>query len=162
MLLLATAIAGCDREERQSRNQPLPENVPATGSPRPDSRAAAYENNAFAISQGQQLFSWMNCVGCHAHGGGGMGPALMDAYWRYGGSIEQIASTIVEGRPNGMPSFRDKLTHDQVWQLAAYVRSLSGQVRKDAVGARADAISNREPMTMTIRQPQEPEAAPSP
>jgi len=46
--------------------------------------------------------------------------------------------------------------------LAAYVRSLSGQVRKDAVGARADAISNREPMTMTIRQPQEPEAAPSP
>ena len=46
----------------------------------------------------------MNCVGCHSHGGGGMGPALMDGQWRYGGRIDQIATTIAEGRPNGMPA----------------------------------------------------------
>lgn len=112
-----------------------------------------YERNAYQISQGQELFSQMNCVGCHQFGGGGMGPALMGAEWRYGGRIEQIAATIAEGRPNGMPAWRGKLTENQIWQLSAYVRSLSGQVRKDAVSARADEVSNIPPMTQLRRQP---------
>ncbi len=48
-------------------------------------------------------------------------------------AIDQIAATIAEGRPNGMPAWRGKLTDDQIWKLAAYVRSLSGQPSKDAV-----------------------------
>lgn len=166
-LLAVAAVAvlcgGCDREERRSRGKPLAETVPEGASPdtvflgatpaRPlDPRYAAYERNAVAISQGQQLYAWMNCMGCHSHGGGGMGVALMDDQWRYGGRIDQIASSIVEGRPNGMPSFRNRLTGDQVWQLAAYVRSLSGQVPKDAVGARADEMSNTPPLTQTKRE----------
>src|SRR5690242_3579562 len=43
-----------------------------------------YEQNAYALARGEELFRAFNCVGCHAHGGGGMGPALMDAKWRYG------------------------------------------------------------------------------
>jgi cytochrome c oxidase cbb3-type subunit III len=159
-IALLAPLAACDREERNTRGQPLPDTIPATGSERPDTRAASFENNAAAISQGQQLFSWMNCVGCHAHGGGGMGPALMDSDWRYGGSIEQIAATIVEGRPNGMPSFRGKLTEDQVWQIAAYVRSLSGQTRKDAVAARSDRMSNRNPASLAPKERILPEGAP--
>ena len=169
LALAATAaltLAGCDREERQSRGQPLPTGVPAgetedtiyPGGPpgrtvTTVAKASEYERNAFHISQGQQLFGQMNCAGCHAHGGGGMGPALMDDEWRYGGTMEQIAATIVEGRPNGMPSFRGKLTEDQVWQLSAYVRSMSGQVRKDAVGARADEPNNTPPLTQIRREP---------
>ena len=45
------------------------------------------------IAEGQQLYMQMNCVGCHSHGGGGMGPPLMDDEWRYGGRIDQIAAT---------------------------------------------------------------------
>ena len=41
----------------------------------------------------------------------------MDETWIYGGSVE--------GRPNGMPSFRSLLPMEQVWELAAYVKSLS-------------------------------------
>ena len=162
----ALLLAGCDREERQSRGQPLPSGVPAAGTQptiypggppgqttTANLRAADYERNSYHISQGQQLFAQMNCVGCHQHGGGGIGPALMDDEWRYGGSMEQIASTIVEGRPNGMPSWRGKLTENQVWELAAFVRSLSGQVRKDAVGARADEANNTPPLTQTRREP---------
>jgi cytochrome c oxidase cbb3-type subunit 3 len=161
---LGVTLASCDREERHSRAKPFGENVPAGLSPdtiipggdtpaKLDARAKLYANNAQAISQGQQLFSWMNCVGCHAHGGGGMGPPLMDDEWRYGGRIDQIAATIVEGRPNGMPSFRGKITDDQVWQLAAYVRSLSGQPSKDAVPSRGDEMSNSAPLTLTKRAP---------
>ena len=155
-------LAGCDRDARDARGKPLGESAPGPspdtvfpgGAPiRPlDPRAAAYERNAYAIAQGQQLFNVMNCVGCHANGGGGMGPALMDDRWRYGGRIDQIAATIAEGRPNGMPSWRSKLTEDQIWQLAAYVRSMSGQPSKDAVNSRADAMSATAPQTLTPRE----------
>jgi cytochrome c oxidase cbb3-type subunit 3 len=160
-------VSGCDREERQSRGKPLGETAPIISSPDTiypgnapppalDPRAAAYEGNAYAIAQGQQLFAWMNCVGCHSHGGGGMGPALMDGKWRYGGRIDQIAASIYEGRPNGMPAWRGKLTDQQVWQLAAYVRTLSGQEPKDAVSARTDTMSNTPPQTQTVREPIKP------
>jgi cytochrome c oxidase cbb3-type subunit 3 len=161
---LLVIASGCDREERHARGKPIGETAAISGTPdtiypgnsKPpplDPRAAAYEGNADAIAQGQRLYTWMNCVGCHSHGGGGMGPPLMDGKWRYGGRIDQIASSISEGRPNGMPSWRSKLTPEQIWQLAAYVRTLSGQERKDAVGARADTMSNTPPQTQTVRQP---------
>ena len=160
----ALVLAGCDREERHSRAKPVTETIPAgqspdtiypgTGTAPPlDARAALYDNNAPALAEGQMLYTQMNCVGCHSHGGGGMGPALMDDEWRYGGRIDQIAATIAEGRPNGMPAWRGKLTQDQIWKLAAYVRSLSGQPSKDAVSSRADAMSATTPGTLTPRAP---------
>jgi len=157
-------VTACDREERHSRSKPVGETVPAGESPDTifpggsappplDARARLYDNNAPAIAEGQFLYTQMNCVGCHAHGGGGMGPALMDDKWRYGGRIDQIAATIAEGRPNGMPSWRGKLTSDQIWKLAAYVRTLSGQPSKDAVSSRAEAMSATAPATLTPREP---------
>ena len=67
-----------------------------------------YENNAYAISEGKRC-SAVNCAGCHANGGGGMGPPLMDDKWIYGSEPENIYATIVQGRPNGMPSFGGKI-----------------------------------------------------
>ena len=67
----------------------------------------------------------MNCTGCHFNGGGGMGPALMSGHWRYGGRIDQIYASIAQGRPNGMPSWQDSLVPTLMWDLAAYVKSLS-------------------------------------
>ena len=54
-----------------------------------------------------------------------MGPALMSGHWRYGGRIEQIYESIAQGRPNGMPSWQFALQPQQMWDLAAYVKSLS-------------------------------------
>jgi cytochrome c oxidase cbb3-type subunit 3 len=99
-----------------------------------------YKESAYAISQGQQLFSQFNCAGCHAHGGGGMGPALMDSVWLYGSEPADIFTTIVEGRPNGMPSFGGAVTVQQILQLTAYVRTLSGVAPKNATPSRADQL----------------------
>ena len=162
-IALLALVCGCDRDRQEPRGKPLGETVPMAAAPdtifpgggRPaplDARAAAYEGNAYAIAQGQQLFTWMNCVGCHSHGGGGMGPPLMDDQWRYGGRIDQIASTIAEGRPNGMPAWRRKLTQDQIWALAAYVRSLSGLPSKDAVSSRSESMSGPTPGSLTPHQ----------
>jgi cytochrome c oxidase cbb3-type subunit 3 len=111
-----------------------------------------YENNAVAVSEGKRLFTSYNCVGCHAHGGGSIGPALMDDQWAYGHEADQIFHTILEGRPNGMPPFRGKITDDQIWQLTAYVRSMSGLVPKDVAPNRDDHMSGPPPDSSTTRQ----------
>src|SRR4051794_11812699 len=93
LLLIGAAaliFGACDREERHSPGKPMGETVPSAttspdtifpgtgGPPPPDARARLYDNNAPAMAEGQFLYTHMNCVGCHSHGGGGMGPALMD------------------------------------------------------------------------------------
>jgi cytochrome c oxidase cbb3-type subunit III len=90
-----------------------------------DPRAAVYYDNAEAVNTGMILFHQFNCSGCHSNGGGGMAPDLMDDEWIYGGRLEQIHQTIVEGRPNGMPAWGGKIPDQQIWQISAYVRSMS-------------------------------------
>jgi len=170
LLLIGAAallVGGCSREERHSRSKPIGETVGAgpspdtifpggTAPPPLDARAKLYDNNAPAIADGQQLFTQINCVGCHSHGGGGMGPALMDDEWRYGSRIDQIATTIAEGRPNGMPAWRGKLTDDQIWKLAAYVRSMSGLPSKDVVSSRSESMSGPTPNSLTAHSKPQP------
>jgi cytochrome c oxidase cbb3-type subunit 3 len=93
------------------------------------------------VAQGKRWFRWYNCSGCHSNGGGGMGPALMDTNWLYGNEPEAITRTILLGRPNGMPAFAGRIPADQVAQIVAYVRSMSGQLRADVAAGRADALS---------------------
>lgn len=148
-LLMILALLSCQREERQFRVHPPSAGNAGTISQsdlQPGEKTKKissfnpYEENAYAVSEGQRLYEWFNCVGCHGHGGGSIGPGLMDDKWIYGSEPANIFATIVEGRPNGMPSFRGRISDNQVWQLVAYVRSLSGLVRKDAVAARTDLM----------------------
>jgi len=138
---LLVALAGCEREQRQFE---IPPGQAQLAKP----LHAANERNAYALSQGKTLFKWFNCVGCHSNGGGGMGPALMDDHWRYGDNPEDIYTTIMDGRPNGMPAFRGKINDDQAWQLVAYVRSMSGWARKDAAPGRDDSMYPGKPENM--------------
>jgi Cytochrome c, mono- and diheme variants len=160
-LIVVSIFMACEREERGFRVQTPDANrinskqltsLSAGESAPPPPVKNEYEDNAFALSQGKQLFSQMNCVGCHAHGGGAIGPALMDNKWIYGSQPEQIFSTIEEGRPNGMPSFRGKLPDYEIWQLAAYVRSLSGLTPKAAAPGRDDDMQSKEPENSTESQ----------
>jgi cytochrome c oxidase cbb3-type subunit 3 len=150
---LALLAAGCGHEHREylSRSAPTTPSPEAVrvgelqpGVPQPvreDPRAQHFEANAWHVNQGQHLYKAFNCNGCHAAGGGGIGPALMDQDWRYGGSLEQIHATIAQGRPNGMPSFRGKIPDDQIWQIAAYVRTLSGNAPKYVAGGSGEGMA---------------------
>jgi cytochrome c oxidase cbb3-type subunit III len=106
---------------------------PNGGAPPPqDPIGTRFEGNKLAIAAGKELFGQMNCTGCHFNGGGGMGPALMSGHWRYGGRIDQIYASIAQGRPNGMPSWQDSFQPQQIWELAAYVKSLSAPASASA------------------------------
>jgi cytochrome c oxidase cbb3-type subunit III len=162
LIVLSVLLISCKREERGFRVEPpaaassnsksLTELQPGAQIP-PNEVRNDYEQNAYALSEGKRLFNAYNCNGCHAQGGGGMGPALMDDRWIYGGRPEQVFSTIVEGRPNGMPSFRHKVPDFQVWQLSAYVRSMSGQVPKDAAPSRDDHMQGKQPESSKKQEP---------
>jgi cytochrome c oxidase cbb3-type subunit 3 len=178
MVLLVVALAGCEREAR-SFTSPASNSTPAASAPRQSGnqpaaplgggvqQAAAadvspYDQNAFGVAQGKRLFRWYNCSGCHASGGGGIGPALMDAEWRYGSRPADIYASIVQGRPQGMPSFGGHIPEDQVWQIVAYVRSMSGMLAKDVAPSRSDSLyagppENARPRREQRGEPTQPE-----
>jgi cytochrome c oxidase cbb3-type subunit 3 len=83
-------------------------------------------NDPDAVARGAKDFDAFNCSGCHmAHAGGGMGPALSDAAWIYRSSDANIYLDIAQGRAAGMPAFGAMLPDRTIWELVAYVRSIS-------------------------------------
>jgi cytochrome c oxidase cbb3-type subunit 3 len=159
-IVLAALLPACKRETRRFREFPpastdssvaVSDLHPGGGLP-PAPARTPYELNAYALSEGKRLFSAYNCTGCHGNGGGAIGPALTDDEWAYGHEADQIYHSILEGRPNGMPSFRGKIPDQQIWELVAYVRSLSGLAPKDAATSRSDHMSGPLPENATYRQ----------
>lgn len=160
LLLASVLLAACERERRPFRDLPATAAPPQTetqtplfaGQPPPASGSVSpYQENAWGIGEGKRLFAAYNCSGCHAQGGGAIGPALMDDEWIYGFDPANIYSTILEGRPNGMPSFRN-IPEQQVWQLVAYVQSMSGGTPIDASPGRSDHMRTRVPEIITPYQ----------
>lgn len=156
LCVVLVLLAACEREQRSFRDENsvlagspaerMTDLVP--GAPTPDRVLQPdYEDNAYATAQGKRLFEAFNCVGCHSHGGGGMGPALMDDRWIYGSDPENIFATIVEGRPNGMPAFGGRIPNDRIWWIVAYVRSLSGLTPKSARPSRDDDMQYQRPQS---------------
>lgn len=153
-LLLLPLLAGCEREKRDLRLDPPALNALDAVAPMPNRISGAppdvyvatnrtYEVNAYQLNQGKRLYEWFNCTGCHANGGGGAGPAFLDDWWRYGPDPVSIFVSIRDGRPHGMPSYRDKLTTEQIWQLAAYVQTIGMYAAKTAAPSRNDEMQSR-------------------
>jgi cytochrome c oxidase cbb3-type subunit III len=150
--LLTMAMSACHRDAQSAPPAGQPDRLSTIESPLApgldhspvsnDPRAAAYYDNPEAVNTGKRLFQQYNCSGCHSSGGGGMGPSLMDDDWIYGSRLEQIHATLVEGRPNGMPAWGGKVPDQQLWQLAAYVRSMS---LPQTLAAQSDATPSQFP-----------------
>jgi cytochrome c oxidase cbb3-type subunit III len=162
VLACALALGGCEREARRftdsasssapaqsTRLSPIQPGGPSQAS---TPASTPYEENAYAVSQGQRLYAAFNCSGCHAHGGGNIGPALMDDKWTYGHEPANVYASIVQGRPNGMPSFGGRIPEAQVWQIVAYVRSMSGQLGSATAPGRTDSMKAAEPEAARDRE----------
>jgi len=92
----------------------------------------------FAMAGGKAAFA-DNCAPCHGSGGGGSTgyPSLIDDAWLWGGSLDEIHTTLLYGiradhpdtRQNDMLAFgRDGLLGaEEIDQVAEYVLSLSGR-----------------------------------
>ncbi len=101
----------------------------------------------FAMAGGRSAFQ-TNCMQCHGAGGAGSPgfPNLVDDDWIWGGSLDQIYTTIRHGirnaddksRQSMMPRFGadGMLTGAQVAAVTDYVLSLSGKAKATPEGAK--------------------------
>ena len=80
-----------------------------------------------AHAMGERLFL-NNCAQCHGSDAGGARgfPNLRDNDWLYGGEPEKIKESIANGRNGVMPPIGATLGEENVRNVVAYVRSLSG------------------------------------
>ena len=84
-----------------------------------------------------------NCAPCHGAGGAGvvgLFPNLADDAWLWGGSVEEIETTLAEGRYGFMPGFKATFSDAQLDDVATYVVGLSGHEVDKASSARGKEI----------------------
>ena len=90
----------------------------------------------FATAGGAAAFK-INCIQCHGSGaeGGNGYPNLNDDDWLWGGTVNDIHTTITHGirfnedadtRISEMPAFGEVLKSNEIREVAAYVVSLTG------------------------------------
>jgi mono/diheme cytochrome c family protein/uncharacterized membrane protein len=85
---------------------------------------------ATATQAGRDLFN-VHCVKCHGADGSGRaarGPLpnitdFTDSSWQARRSDAQLLASIIDGKGQDMPSFREKISQDQARGLVAHVRS---------------------------------------
>lgn len=155
MLAALFLVAGCQREERAPRVDPAvaealngvvampngiggapPQVYVALGKP--------YADNAYSLAQGKRLYFSFSCPQCHGDGHGTRaGPSFLDGWWNYGSDITSIVVSIRDGRPHGMPAFLDRLTMEQIWQIAGYIQTVGSYQAKIAAPGRNDAPHTR-------------------
>jgi cytochrome c len=125
------ALAGCQQSAERGSPDRAPQvrgddRIPAGGVQPAANALAAPRPDKLNPDVGANLFSAMNCDGCHGGGAiGWVGPSLVDGRWRYGGTDEDIFTSIFYGRPKGMPAYGGVIGTDGVWTLVAYIRAQS-------------------------------------
>jgi len=97
--------------------------------------------NQDANRTGGRLFATY-CSSCHgsdARGARGF-PNLTDQDWLYGGSAEQIQTTLLTGRQGNMPAWQASLGDEGVKNVTSYVLKLSGREAAPAEVAAGEKI----------------------
>jgi cytochrome c oxidase cbb3-type subunit 3 len=105
---------------------------------------------SFALAGGQASFA-DNCAPCHGLGGAGQAgyPTLADDAWIWGGTLDDIHTTLLHGirsededtRFNEMPAFGDDiLSRDEIDAVAEHVLALSGRSDDSELAAQGASL----------------------
>lgn len=112
-------LAACSVEKRPA-GPSQPQTAPNGSN---DPRIAAFESNAYQLGQGGRYFSWYGCAACHSGDAQGV-LDLADKKWAHGGAFDQVYRSIA-AHPGLATLPGDSIPTEQLWQITAYVRSLS-------------------------------------
>ena len=106
----------------------------------------------FAMAGGSAAFK-VNCVQCHGSGAAGSAgyPNLNDDDWIWGGTVDEIYTTLVHGvrhkqdgdtRVSDMPAFgvEEVLSRDEISEIAWFVRKISGQETDQEAALRGEVL----------------------
>ena len=76
------------------------------------------------------------CATCHgtSQAKGPVGPSLFAETWTHGGDDDSIVKSIRDGYPEkGMPAFKDQMTDPEIWQMIAYIRTQTQNLKDKPV-----------------------------
>ena len=112
--------------QEEQRQQPKAAPPSASQNQQGPKKLNPFTGNAEAIAEGRTIYMQSGCNGCHGMGGGGMGPALLDDVWKWGGDDETLFKLIKGELPQQtMPAVFGKiLSEEQVWKILAWIRSI--------------------------------------
>lgn len=114
------AEAEAAKKARDSQKQLAHKAVEATGA----GHAGSGHKVETYIAAGKKLYGTL-CAACHGEmAKGSVGPDLTASRYKYGKGRLDIAKSITDGRPNGMPGFSNQISPEQVESLVEFVLSL--------------------------------------
>jgi cytochrome c551 len=109
ILLLAFSLAACGKS-----NTTTPSATPETGA----GTATATDNRGATTVDAQSIYK-QNCMSCHGNNmEGAIGPNLQKVGAKY--NKDQIVTILTNGR-GAMPSFKNKLSSDEIVSLADWL-----------------------------------------
>lgn len=94
------------------------------------------------VKKGEIVFA-DNCVACHLEKGiGDIGPNLTDEYWlRAKGTPETIYPIVYNGIPeNGMPTWSEVLSMEEIYEAVAYVQTLHNTHQKNGKAPQGEKL----------------------
>lgn len=104
---------------------PSPPPPPPPPSPTPPPSPQPPSDGEGDAEAGKQVFAEAGCGGCHtladAGAAGNVGPNLDDSR-----PSSELVVTLVTNGQGGMPPFKDRLSEEQIANVAAYVSSVAG------------------------------------
>ncbi|MEI6206824.1 MAG: cytochrome c [Desulfuromonadales bacterium] len=110
-------------QAKQAKKEKLASSRPAEAAA-PTAMAHKEGNKVDYIAAGKKEYA-ERCAACHGPDAkGGIGPDLTRKEYKFGKTEQAIAATITDGRPGGMPSFKNDLSHEKVEGLVKYLLSL--------------------------------------
>jgi mono/diheme cytochrome c family protein len=81
--------------------------------------SAAALTSLAPAGEGRRLYLALNCYGCHGmFAAGGMGPNII------GKERHDVSEAVLQGKDEGMPSYRDQVDQTDITNLTAYLRSI--------------------------------------
>ena len=96
---------------------------------------------AAAQARGEELYGAEDCAACHGDpkGGAGSGPSFLVPGLVDQRSLTELSVSIRAGSPPAMPAYGEQLTEDDVWALAAFVRSMAWDIQQPEAQSEAPA-----------------------
>jgi glucose/arabinose dehydrogenase len=118
-----------------ARQNPPSQNPPATATPagqRGAPPAGGAPDRGARVNPVAAKYAEV-CAACHgvSAAAGPVGPTLFVEKWIHGGDDESLVKSIRDGYPEkGMPPFKDTLDDPQIWQLVAYIRTQTANLKE--------------------------------
>lgn len=84
----------------------------------------AQGTSADHIAAGKKEYE-ARCAACHGPDAkGGIGPDLTGKQFKYGRTEEDVTESVANGRPGGMPGFKNDLSREKLGSVVTYILSL--------------------------------------